>query len=119
MKGPFLTANTILYCRDWSRTVQFYRDQLGLPVLFSSQWFIEFAINDTARLSVADEKRSSIKSCGGQGITVTLEVRDIRSIWEKFDKAGLTPTPIKTHPWGALVFYIFDPEGHRIEVWQI
>jgi hypothetical protein len=31
---------------------------------------------------------------------------------------GLEPTAIENHPWNARVFYLFDPERHRIEVWQ-
>lgn len=30
---------------------------------------------------------------------------------------GLAPTPIKTHPWGANVMYLNDPEGNRLEFW--
>jgi len=33
-------------------------------------------------------------------------------------KYGLKPTIIKKHPWNARVFYLFDPEGDRIEIWQ-
>ena len=31
---------------------------------------------------------------------------------------GLEPTRIQEHPWDARVFHLFDPEGHRIEIWQ-
>jgi lactoylglutathione lyase len=30
----------------------------------------------------------------------------------------MNPTETGVHAWGARVFYVFDPEGHRIEVWQ-
>ncbi len=111
-------ANTILYCRKWEETVRFYRDHLNLTVNFSTDWFVEFCVSPTCRLSIADEKRASIKSGNGNGITLSLEVENIGSAWDVADKAGLKPTPVKKHPWDAFVFYLFDPEGHRIEIWE-
>jgi catechol 2,3-dioxygenase-like lactoylglutathione lyase family enzyme len=112
------TANTILYCQAWVETVAFYRDYLGLPITFASEWFVEFALTDTARLSVADERRATIKSSHGAGITLTFQVNDADEIWAEFQKAGLQPTPCRTHAWGARTFYLRDPEGHRLEVWS-
>jgi catechol 2,3-dioxygenase-like lactoylglutathione lyase family enzyme len=112
------TTNTILYCREWDKTVRFYRDQLGLTVTFASDWFVEFRLNALSRLSIADEKRSTVKSCGGRGVTLALEVDDIAALREYALKNRLEPTAIRKHPWGAWVFHLFDPEGHRLEIWQ-
>lgn len=113
-----ITINTILYCKEWEKTVAFYRDQLKLPVLFSIDWFVEFSLNTMSKLSIADERRSSIQGCGGQGITLTMEVDDIEAVHAKLEAGGLNPTQIKKHPWNARVFHMVDPEGHRIEIWQ-
>jgi len=112
------SANIILYCKKWNETVGFYRDYLRLPVNFSTDWFVEFCLNASSRLSIADEKCASIKSCCGKGITLALEVEDIGRAWENVDKSGLNPTEIRKHPWNARVFYLSDPEGHRIEIWE-
>ncbi|MCF8036734.1 MAG: VOC family protein [Desulfobacteraceae bacterium] len=114
----FKTANTILYCRQWEQAVAFYRDRLSLPVNFSNDWFVEFRLTDGSRISIADETRASVKSCGGKGITLALEVEDIDSVRADMEKSGIGPTDIRDHPWGARVFYFYDPEGHRIEIWQ-
>ena len=113
-----ISANTILYCREWKKTVAFYRDRLKLPVIFSADWFVEFGLNEKSRLSIADEKRSSIRGCGGRGVTIALEVDNVEIVWKYAEKTGLKPTDLKKHPWDARVFYLFDPEGHRIEIWQ-
>ncbi|MGB5984892.1 MAG: VOC family protein [Desulfobacterales bacterium] len=118
MQNNLMTSNMILYCEQWRKTVEFYRDRLQLPVLFSTDWFVEFRLNAMSRLSIADEKRATIRSAGGEGITLALEVDDIEICREQTEKAGLKPTQIKTHHWDARVFYLFDPEGHRIEIWQ-
>jgi catechol 2,3-dioxygenase-like lactoylglutathione lyase family enzyme len=118
LKENILTANTILYCRQWEKTVEFYRDGLKMPVLFSNDWFVEFSLNGQARLSIADESRSTLKSCDGNGFTLAIEVDNLETVWDFVEKNGLKPTLIQNHPWNARVFYLFDPEGHRIELWQ-
>ncbi len=112
------TANTIFYCRKWEESVRFYRDHLNLRVNFSTDWFVEFYLGTRSRLSIADEKRACIKSANGKGITLSLEVENIDHAWGVAEKAGITPTTIKKHPWDARVFYLLDPEGHRVEIWQ-
>ncbi|HPQ97182.1 MAG: VOC family protein [Thiothrix sp.] len=110
-------ANTILYCRHWQRTVYFYREQLGLPVQTARHWFVEFRLHDTATLSVADEQHASIKSAGGQGLTLSLKIDDVETVRAALQAGGLDPTPLKAL-WGSRVFYVFDPEGNRIEFWS-
>ena len=112
------TANTIFYCRKWEETVRFYRDYLNLTVNFETDWFVEFSLSTTSRLSIADETRARVKSCNGKGMTLSFEVEDIDKVRAFAEKAGLKPTIIKKHPWEARIFYLFDPEEHRIEIWQ-
>ena len=112
------TANTILYCAKWEETVRFYRDYLNLAVTFSTDWFVEFHVSTTTRISIADEKRARTNSAKGKGVTLSLEVENVDHAWREADKACLQPSSITQHPWDALVFYIFDPEGHRVEIWQ-
>lgn len=111
------TTNTILYCKKWKETVAFYQTRLGLPILMSHDWFIEFKLNEESRLSIADEARASIDSNQGKGVTISLKVDDIKDIHSILTKAGVNPTPVKNHSWGAKVIYIHDPEGNRIEFW--
>ncbi|MCP4268982.1 MAG: VOC family protein [Candidatus Brocadiaceae bacterium] len=113
-----INANTILYCKKWQETVDFYKNKLGLSITHDSDWFIEFKLTETAHISVADERRASIKSGGGAGITLALQVESATRAWEYLRGNGLEIDPVKDHPWGARVFYFFDPEGHRIEVWE-
>lgn len=110
------TVNTILYCTRWTETVAFYKDVLELSQNFSNDWFVEFMLNDNARLSIANEERASIKSGGGQGITLTFNVDDLEALHTLLTSRGAEPTPIRSR-WGAKVFYMRDPEGHRVEFW--
>jgi len=111
--------NTILYCKKWRRTVVFYKDDLKLPISFENEWFVEFKVNDRACLSVADESKATINSSKGAGITLAFQTDNIHKAWQLLLNKGLAPCSIKEHAWGAEVFYLFDPEGHRIEIWSL
>jgi catechol 2,3-dioxygenase-like lactoylglutathione lyase family enzyme len=111
-------TNTILYCRNWQETVAFYRDALQFPITFASNWFVEFQIASTAHLSIADERRATIKSSRGEGITLTFRVDRADEAWGYLSARGLALGPLQDHTWGARVFYFYDPEGHRLEMWS-
>lgn len=111
-------ANTILYCKNWDECVVFYKTKLKLPIMMSRGWFIEFKLNESARLSIADAAKTTITSNAGKGITITFRVTDIFTTHSYLIKLGVNPTPIKEHPWGAKVVYIYDPDGNRIEFWS-
>lgn len=112
----FQRTNTILYCRRWLETVHFYRDQICLPVVFENDWFVEFQLTDSSFLSIADSARATISDVQGQGITLTLQVASLAPIKAYLDTQGIVTTPVQ-HRWKALVFYCYDPEGHRLEFW--
>jgi predicted enzyme related to lactoylglutathione lyase len=111
------STNTILYCKKWEETVEFYRTSLKLLVISSNEWFVEFKLNEMSRVSVANETRTSIKSSDGKGITISLQVADIEQTRDELIEAGVIPTPIK-EIWGAKAIYVHDPEGNRLEFWS-
>ena len=119
--GPVPTvmrANSILYCRRWSETVAFYRRQLRLVETFSNDWFVEFRLTDGSALSIADASRSTIEPVGGQGITISLQVADrLEDLRARLEASNIQAGEI-TQRFGARVFDIWDPEGHRIEFWS-
>jgi predicted enzyme related to lactoylglutathione lyase len=117
LKNGCMTLNTILYCKNWKETLRFYRVLFDSPGDPLKDWFVEFSINATARISVADEKHASIKSANGKGITLSIQIEDIERQWDRLHRSGLAPNEIRVHSWGAKVFYLFDPEGHRVEMW--
>ena len=111
-------ANTILYCDKWEETVNFYKTKLKLEVTASFDWFVEFKLNEASFLSIADQSRASIDSCNGAGVTITMKVDNIEEVHVYLIEAGLNPTPIIDHKWGAKVIHVLDPEGHRLEYWS-
>jgi len=111
-------TNTILYCKNWRETVAFYRDKLGLEIAHERGWLVEFRLSPTAYLSVADQDRTTISSAAGKGITLSFQIDDLQTVHQALSQIGLMPTRIRSQVMGADVFYIFDPEGTRIEFWS-
>ena len=111
------STNTILYCKKWEETVEFYRTGLKLLELSFNEWFVEFKLNEMSRVSVANEIRTSIESSSGKGITVSLQVVDVEQTWTELIEAGITPMPIKD-VWGAKAINVHEPEGNRLEFWS-
>lgn len=110
-------TNTILYCRQWTKTVHFYKAKLALPVSFENDWFVEFVLTDRAYLSIADAGRASIQDVQGQGLTLSWRVTDLERARQLLNAQGISTTAVRTK-WNARVFYFHDPEGHRIEMWE-
>ena len=114
---PMRAMNTVLYCRHYAQTLAFYGEVLCLPRGFVSDWFVEFKVAREAFLSVADQRRASIDSAHGKGLTLTFRVEDVRVSHEQLRARGATPTAPGPRPWGAEGFLLHDPEGTRIEIW--
>ncbi|MCC7211667.1 MAG: VOC family protein [Candidatus Brocadia sp.] len=119
MKDVTLVVNTILYCQRWKEMVSFYRHRLGFPVTFENDWFVEFKVTDHVRISIAHEQRATIKSSGGQGLTLAFRVDKADETWQTLKAQGVDVGKIKDHPWGGRAFFLFDPEGNRLEVWSV
>jgi catechol 2,3-dioxygenase-like lactoylglutathione lyase family enzyme len=112
-----IRTNTILYCQHWRENVAFYRDRLEFEIAFQNDWFVEFRLTPSAFLSIADQSRATLASTQGKGITLSLQVDDLHATHQAFAVDGLVPTEIRSQVMGADVFYLFDPEGTRIEFW--
>lgn len=112
-----LGANTIFYCRHWAETVVFYREILRLPVLLEKPWMVIFRLAGGASLSIANAAAATIASACGKGVTLSLEVADADAARCSLVKKCLSVGDMRTI-WGARAFFIFDPEGNRIELWS-
>jgi catechol 2,3-dioxygenase-like lactoylglutathione lyase family enzyme len=110
-------TNTILYCHWWAETVAFYQDTFGFRINYQNDWLVEFELTPDSYLSIANESRATIHSVEGQGITLTWQVPGIEEAYPSLVSQNTPLTPI-TKKWGSQVFYLHDPEGHRIELWQ-
>ena len=117
LTGKIKRSNTILYCRNWEVTVKFYRDVLNFVINHESEWFVEFQVADNTYLGIANEANASIKSAAGNGITLSWQVEDVEKTHRHLNQLGIKTGRIKL-VWGSRAFYLFDPEGHCLELWS-
>ena len=110
-------TNTILYCENWSETVTFYQQVFGFSVTHQTDWFVELQVGQDTYLSLANASRTRIRSVAGQGITLSWQVADVQADYTHMQQSGLDVSRLQ-QKWGAWLFYLHDPEGHRIELWQ-
>jgi catechol 2,3-dioxygenase-like lactoylglutathione lyase family enzyme len=111
-------ANVILYCERWAETSAYYRSLLGDDaVTFENEWFVELAVGDGSFVSIADAARATVAPAGGAGITLSWQVEDVRRTRDELIANGFEPSEVG-HRFGSPVVDLFDPEGHRIELWS-
>jgi catechol 2,3-dioxygenase-like lactoylglutathione lyase family enzyme len=110
-------TNTILYCEEWSETVAFYRDVLGLSSTFENVWFVEFELAPGSSLSVADAARASIAPGHGRGLTLSWQVPDVAAASVALRGRGIDVSPVRRR-FGSPVVDLYDPAGNRIELWS-
>lgn len=114
---PIHRTNTILYCQRWAETVTFYQETFQFPVNFKNDWFIEFQIGTHMYLSIANAERATIRHVEGQGITLSWQVDNIEDIYRELQQKDFALGD-RQSKWNANLFYLHDPEGHRIELWE-
>ena len=120
MMPEILTTNTIIYCKRWSKTREFYSEILGLEERFQKDdWFVEYTLFGGSCLSIADAARCTVKASGGAGLTLSFQVENLLALFVYLMDRQITPTPIRENSWRAPFFFIRDPENTRIEFWTL
>lgn len=113
----------ILYVKDQEKSKHFYKDILGLPIRGEHGTYIEF---ETGSTILAINSRESVKEITGLTIpendsTQTFElgfvVEDVKETIENLrtQDVQILVEPIEK-PWGQVVAYVADPDGHYIEI---
>ncbi len=115
-KTGICRTNTILYCRQWRKTVDFYQHLLGQDGHRLSDWLVEFELTKTSFISIADAGRATVGASGGAGITLSWQVEDLEAWRRRLAALHVVAGPIAQR-WGTRFFYFHDPEGHRLEAW--
>jgi predicted enzyme related to lactoylglutathione lyase len=110
-------ANTIIYAKRYKETVAFYHERVGLEIAFQCDWLVEFHLAPNAFVSIADQSRTTMASANGKGITLSFQIDNLKHVHHAFIISGMEPTKIRHQVMGGDVFYLFDPEGTRIEFW--
>ena len=107
-----------LHVQDVEKSKAFYREVLGLEEMqrpefdFPGAWF---RLGITQELHLIGERDTPVSSAT-RGNHYALSI-DNMDEWEKrFQELGIDYRERRTRPDGALQIYVFDPDGHTIEL---
>ncbi|TYS10885.1 VOC family protein [Bacillus subtilis] len=113
----------ILYVSDSKRAIHFYQDILGLPIRAEHGTYIEF---ETGSAILALNTRESAREITPLDIpdtsaSNTFEIgfvtENVEAVMKRVREQGVTIIgEPKVKPWGQMVAYISDPDGHYIEI---
>ncbi|WEL22507.1 VOC family protein [Halorhabdus sp. BNX81] len=121
---PRLTVIT-LGVEDLDRSVEFYRDGLGFPVLERMGEFVAFELNGFAlALYPRDDHATGANldpaetGTGDVSLAHNVETRaEVEALIDEAAAAGATITkPPAETAWGGYSAYFTDPDGHLWEV---
>jgi catechol 2,3-dioxygenase-like lactoylglutathione lyase family enzyme len=97
---------------DMACSVDFYRDKVGLAVLYGggSATFTSFKVGEGYLNLVLDTQGA--RTWWGRLI---FHVDDVDALHRRLVQAGLTPsTEPADAPWGERYFHIYDPDSHEL-----
>lgn len=102
----------IEFVADMGRAVKFYRDTVGLPLIFQSPGWSEFATGETKLgLHPASEKNPAGK------VEIGFNVPDLASFYQEMSAKGVRfPMPPKKQDFGGMLAQFQDSEGGFVSV---
>jgi lactoylglutathione lyase len=112
----------ILYVEDLERSVEFYRDVIGLPYKFTDAGYAEFGTDGT-RFALYERRRAEWLT--GQAVTpgpaaeIVLVVEDVDACADRLAARGVTVlSGPADRPWGHRTVHVADPDGFVVEFAQ-
>ena len=114
---------SVVLVRDIKNSRSFYEELLGQKVMVDfgpvvgfeggfSIWQVDHAYGILFDTQV---KKPELLGC--RNFELSFEESDIHTIWETISSEKIKLVhPLREQPWGQLVFRIYDPDGHIIEI---
>jgi lactoylglutathione lyase len=116
----------VIVVQDLDRALRFYCDVLGMPLGHRSGSFAQLATGVTR---VALYERPAMAATLGReleppspdapGFELGFKVEDCDAAYDELVSGGATPAvPPTDRAWGQRTAYVFDPDGHLVELAQ-
>ena len=93
-------------------SVQFYRDVLGMELLYGGERasFSSLRASDSASAIVNLEQGDSMPRWG----RLIFHVTDVDAFWTHLREKGFDPEIPRGASWGEHYFHMLDPDGHEL-----
>ncbi|MDZ5473548.1 VOC family protein [Bacillus sp. 31A1R] len=113
-----------LFTSDIEKTVQFYKDIIGLTLVRTSQTYAEL-VYETVEIGIglleALPDRHPLKAQKGErlglGVEIVIEVPDIEKKYKEVVESGYPIDEVLSQQeWGSTDFRLLDPNGYYIRI---
>jgi len=109
--APQISAVTF-QVSNMKASVQFYRDVLGMEVLYAggTAGFSSLRAKDADSAILNLEQGERVNGWG----RLIFHVADVDALWRRFNKLGFQPEKPQNASWGERYFHLLDPDGHEL-----
>lgn len=113
--------NIFYFVTDMKRSVAFYRDILGLPLLAEGENWSTFDLGELTLGLHSTQGRPLLHNVVGEkgviaGGQITLRVKDVSQAYQELRARGVQfVSPIIQQPWADLAKFV-DPDGNRLNI---
>jgi catechol 2,3-dioxygenase-like lactoylglutathione lyase family enzyme len=105
-----------LYVRDLDRSMAFYRDLLGLPLVKDAhepRW-AEAKLPGGLRFAL-HQAHQELQTPGT--VVIDFEAHDLESARDRLRAAGVRCGSVERAEWGS-VLEVFDPDGYHVDLFE-
>jgi catechol 2,3-dioxygenase-like lactoylglutathione lyase family enzyme len=97
---------------DMKVSVQFYRDVLGMELLYGGEQasFSSLRARDSKSAILNLEQGDSVSRWG----RLIFHVANVEAFWTHLKESSFDPEIPQDAPWGERYFHILDPDGHEL-----
>jgi catechol 2,3-dioxygenase-like lactoylglutathione lyase family enzyme len=109
----------LIFVEDIETQLRFYRDIVGLRLLYRTPRFVRFDATQGTSLSLVAGGVASAqpKDFRRGGVVPELIVDDLELAMERLLAAGVRHEPVVTTAWGSFSF-CWDPEGNPLQLYE-
>lgn len=109
----------LVYVEDLERSMRFYRDVLGLRLLYRTPRFVRFDATEGTSIALLAGGRASLvpKDYRAGGVVPEIIVDDLPRAVNRVELGGARHEPVVTTAWGRFAI-IFDPEGNALQLYE-
>ena len=98
-----------LRASNMKASVQFYRDVLGMELLYGG----ETAEFSSLRAKDTNSAILNLEPGDGWGRLI-FHVADVDALWRRLNELGFEPEKPQNASWGERYFHMLDPDGHEL-----
>jgi catechol-2,3-dioxygenase len=118
--APAGICELVLESADLDRTVEFY-EGIGLGVLLREPGRVWLDAGESVRIGIWTSGEKEHRDRGGAHVHFALSISPsgLDAMVERFKESGRTFEGPVAHDGGDRSIYLSDPEGNRVELWDV